>query len=170
MTKDGRDERPAADSHDELIQMSAEFEGSTTSLQRLAAWIRCYLGAPVTAILVTGLIIVWVVANIALGRHAYDPRPFDALNTVCTVAALIATLLILAGQRREDEAAKRIARLTLHLAAESEQKIAKLIQLLEEQRRDNPTMPNRHDPEAEQMGASASPRQVLERLNESEAI
>jgi uncharacterized membrane protein len=170
MAEDRRDERPAADSHDELIQMRAEFEGSTTSLQRLAAQLRYSMGAPATALLVTGLIMVWVVANTALGRHALDPGPFEALNTVCTVAALIATLLILAGQRREDEAARRIARLTLHLAAESEQKIAKLIQLLEEQRRDNPTMPDRHDPEAEQMGASASPRQVLERLNESESI
>jgi uncharacterized membrane protein len=170
MVEHGRDETPAVDSHDELIQMRVEFEGSTTPLQRLAAQIRCHMGAPITALLVTALILVWAVANVALGRRAYDPAPFEAMNTVCTVAALIATLLILAGQRREDEAAKRIARLTLHLAAESEQKIAKLIQLIEEQRRDNPTMRDRHDPEAEQMGASASPRQVLERLNESETI
>jgi len=169
MAEDGRDERPVADSHDELIQLRIEFEGSITSLERLAAGVRRYMGAPSTAIVVTVLIVVWAGANAALGRRAFDPAPFDAMNTVCTVAALIATLLILAGQRREDEAAKRIASLTLHLAAESEQKIAKLIQLLEEQRRDNPTMPNRHDPEAEQMGASASPRQVLERLSESES-
>jgi uncharacterized membrane protein len=170
MAEHGKDERPTADSHDELIQMRADFEGATTPLQRLAARIRCHMGAPVTALVVTVLAIVWAVANTALGARAYDPAPFAALNSVCTVAALIATLLILAGQRREDEAAKRIARLTLHLAAESEQKIAKLIQLLEEQRRDNPTLPDRHDPEAEQMGASASPRQVLERLGESQAI
>ena len=87
-----------------------------------------------------------------------------------SVGALIATILILAGQSREDEAARRVARLTLHLAAESEQKIAKLIRLVEEQRRDSAVIPDRPDPEAEQMSSPAGPRAVLERLEEEEAL
>ena len=158
------------DPHDELNELRSEFERSTTTLQHFAGRVRCYLGAPLTAILVTLACLVWALVNTALGRHAFDPAPFGFLNTLGTVGALIATLLILAGQRREDEAARRISRLTLHLAAESEQKIAKLIQLVEEQRRDSPAMPDRHDPQAEQMGSPAGPRRVLERLEASESI
>ena len=169
MVEDQEDKRSSADPHDELIKLRAEFDESTTPLQRFAARIRCYLGAPLSVAWVVAAIGVWAIANAAYGRHAYDPVPFEDLNTVATVAALIVTLLILAGQRREDEAARRIARLTLHLAAESEQKIAKLIQLLEEQRRDNAAIPDRRDEEAEQMGASASLRQVLERLESDES-
>ena len=169
MADDEIQQGPGTDPHDELIQLRAEFEQSTTSLQRFAARVRCYLGAPITAIVVTVAAATWVLANLALGSRAYPPAPFHALNTFSTVAALVATILILAGQRREDEAARRVSRLTLHLAAESEHKIAKLIQLLEEQRRDSPIMPDRRDAEAEQMASSAGPRDVLKRLDRAEA-
>ncbi len=157
-----------ADPHEELIKLRNEFEQSTTPLQRLIARIRCNLGSPGMVLLVGGAALVWVLVNTALGRRAFDPPPFDTLETFATVAALLATILILAGQRREDEAALRISRLTLHLAAESEQKIAKLIGLIEEQRRDSATLPDRHDPEAEQMASSSGPREVLERLEADE--
>ena len=157
-----------SDPHKELNKLRDEFEQSTTPLQRLVARIRCQLGSPGMVLLVGGAALAWVLVNTAFGRHAFDPPPFDTLETFATVAALLATILILAGQRREDEAARRISRLTLHLAAESEQKIAKLIGLMEEQRRDSTTMPDHHDPEAEQMAAPVGPRQVLERLEADE--
>ena len=170
MAESDVDGSSGADPHEELLELRSEFERSATPLQRFAARIRCYLGAPLTAIMVTLAALAWTLVNAAMGRHAFDPAPFAALNTFGTVGALVATVLILAGQRREDEAARRISRLTLHLAAESEQKIAKLIQLVEEQRRDSPVMPDRRDPEAEQMGSPAGPRRVLERLEGAETI
>ena len=98
------------------------------------------------------------------GRIAFDPAPYGYLNTLVSVGALVVTILILAGQRREDEATKRVIRLTLHLVAESEEKVAKLIQLVEEQRRDSTSLENRTDAEAERLASPARPRQVLERL------
>ena len=152
------------DPHDELIKLRTEFEQSTTPLQRLIARIRCHLGSPGMVFLVGGAALAWVLVNTAYGRRAFDPAPFNTLETFATVAALLATILILAGRRREDEAARRISRLTLHMAVESEQKIAKLIGLMEEQRRDSAAIPDRHDPEAEQMASPSGPREVLERL------
>ena len=157
-----------SDPHQELQSLRAEFERSATPLQRFMVRIRCHIGSPSAAIIAVTAVAGWVLGNAALGRNAIDPSPYPVLNTIVSVGALIATILILAGQRREDEAAKRISRLTLHLAAESEQKIAKLIQLVEEQRRDSPTIPDRHDPEAEQMSSPAGPRAVLERLEAEE--
>lgn len=150
--------------HEELIALRDEFEQSTTRLQRVMAQVRCRLGSPGAVIIAFVMVGSWVAWNIAAGRHAFDAPPFGYLNTVVSVGALLATIMILAGQRREDEAAKRIARLTLHLAAESEHKIAKLIQLVEEQRQDSAVIPNRNDPEAEQMASPARPREVLDRL------
>jgi uncharacterized membrane protein len=65
-------------------------------------------------------------------------------------------VLILATQRREDQLAQRREQLTLELAILGEQKTAKIIQLLEESRQDNPQVHDRHDPEAEAMAASES--------------
>ena len=115
---DGEEDRSGrADPHEELNRLRVEFEQSTTRLQRLVGQIRCHLGSPATVLLVGGAALAWVFANTALGRRAFDPPPFATLETFATVAALLATILILAGQRREDEAAKRISRLTLHLGS-----------------------------------------------------
>jgi uncharacterized membrane protein len=75
-------------------------------------------------------------------------------------------VLILATQRREDQLTQRREQLTLELAILSEQKTAKIIQLLEESRRDNPQMHDRHDPEAEAMAQPADPGSVLAAIRE----
>ena len=60
--------------------------------------------------------------------------------------------------------------LILELAILSEQKIAKVIQLLEESRRDNPNMLNRRDPEAETMGRAADTQSVLNAITDKPAF
>jgi uncharacterized membrane protein len=49
----------------------------------------------------------------------------------------------------------------------SEQKIAKVIQLLEESRRDNPLVGNRLDSEAEPMAQPADPQSVLDAIKKT---
>jgi uncharacterized membrane protein len=86
---------------------------------------------------------------------------------VASVIALCTTLMILATQAREDEAARRRSQLTLQLASLSEQKIAKVISLLEEQRRDNPQLETRSDPQADAMSEPADPGHVLDRIEDT---
>jgi uncharacterized membrane protein len=78
-------------------------------------------------------------------------------------------ILILASQEREDQLAHHREMLILELAILSEQKIAKVIQLLEESRRDNPNLRNRLDPEAETMGQAADTQSVLNAITEKPA-
>ena len=59
--------------------------------------------------------------------------------------------------------------LTLELAILSEQKTAKVIQLLEEVRRDNPLIHDRVDREAEVMAQPADPQSVLDAIKETHA-
>ena len=49
----------------------------------------------------------------------------------------------------------------------SEQKIAKIIDLLEEQRRENPLLPTRDDQEASAMAQASDPDRVLDRIIET---
>jgi uncharacterized membrane protein len=77
--------------------------------------------------------------------------------------------LILADERREDRLAQLHEQLNLELAILSEQKTAKVIQLLEESRRDNPLIHNRVDQEAEAMARPADPKTVLEAIEETDA-
>jgi uncharacterized membrane protein len=78
-------------------------------------------------------------------------------------------VLILATQRREYQLAQLREQLTLELAILTEQKAAKLIQLLEESRRDNPLIADRIDQEAEAMAKPADPEAVLGAIKETHA-
>ncbi|MGZ5908949.1 MAG: hypothetical protein ACXWLB_03675 [Reyranella sp.] len=51
--------------------------------------------------------------------------------------------------------------MTLELASVTERKVAKVIELIEELRRDSPTLKNRTDHEASQMSVRTSPGEVL---------
>ena len=73
-------------------------------------------------------------------------------------------MLILINQRREDELTGLREQLTLELAIVGEQKNAKIIQLLEELRRDNSMIRNRVDKEAEAMSIPADPQAVLDAI------
>jgi uncharacterized membrane protein len=78
-------------------------------------------------------------------------------------------ILILATQQREYQLAQLREQLTLELAILNEQKTAKVIQLLEESRRDNPLIRNRVDQEAEAMAQPANPQSVLDAINDTHA-
>ncbi len=83
----------------------------------------------------------WIAGNLivlAIGHKPWDEPPFSWLQGMTGVAALYMTILILATQRREDQLASHREQLTLELGILSEQKAAKIIQLLEELRRDLP--------------------------------
>ena len=83
--------------------------------------------------------------------------------------SLYIVVLILATQRREYQLAQLREQLTLELAILSEQKTAKVIQLLEESRRDNPLIRDRVDQEAEAMAQPADPQSVLDAIKETHA-
>ena len=73
-------------------------------------------------------------------------------------------LLILSTQQHGEELAQRRAELTLQMVILAERKVAKVIELLEEQRAENPLLDSRRDNEAEQMARAADPREALERI------
>ncbi len=165
---------PEVDHVEAAVRQMAELHEAhardITPLQRLVVRVTAALGRPTSLMAALALLLGWLVFNAwgpLLGLTAFDPYPFPVLELVATVVALLTTLLILATQRREEEFARRRAQLTLQLTALTEHKIAKVIGLLEEQRRENPMLPTRADPEAEEMSKAADPRRVLDRIVET---
>ena len=101
-------------------------------------------------------------------RHGpFDAPPFPWLQDGGTAVALFITVLILITQRRENELAEHREQLTLELAILSEKKSAKIIELLEELRRDMPTVRQRDDAEAAEMARPADPQAVLQAITET---
>jgi uncharacterized membrane protein len=97
-----------------------------------------------------------------LGLHAVDAPAFPWLQGAANLFSLFMVMLVLVAQKHEDELNAHRDTLTLELAILSEHKIAKVIQLLEELRRDSPQIQDRLDPQAEQMSEPADAGSVLE--------
>ena len=155
---------------EQLAALYDQQQRTASPVQRAVNRVTAALGRPVALSIVTLLILGWAAGNYALraaGWQALEEFPFPDLALVATIVALLVALLILTTQRHEDELAERRARLTLHIAVLSEKKIAKVIELLEEQRRDNPLLPSRADAEAAAMAQASDPRASAERLEES---
>ncbi len=153
-----------------IAQLHADHEARATPLQRFVDRLTARAGRPAFVALLTVLIVAWMVLNVAMaatGRKPIDEPPFFWMQGVVALTALYMTVLILTTQRREDEMAGHREQLTLELAILSEQKSAKIIALLEELRRDNPMIRDRHDAEAEALSTPADPNSVLEAIKDS---
>lgn len=149
------------------IQMQAERAISTH--QRAVEQATALLGRPATLYGILAFVSAWMVlATLGprLGLGAWDPPPFFALQGLVGLAGLLVTTMVLITQKRHAKADARHARLDLQLNMLTEQKVTKLIQLLEELRRDLPNVRNRHDAEVEVLKQPAEAQKVLEALDE----
>jgi uncharacterized membrane protein len=153
-----------------IAELHAEHDRQASFYHKTIERLIHRLGQPAALVVIGVIIALWVGTNIALRRMhvaAFDPAPFGYLQGVISAAALSMTVLILTSQRRENRLAERRAQLTLQLAMVSEQKIAKLIELVERQRFDNPQMANRIDREAEAMAQPADSAAILQAVHDT---
>ena len=154
-----------------IARLHAEHRQEAGTLQRLVERLTAWIGRPQFIAGMTVAITVWVAGNTVakvVGATSWDDPPFAWLQGGLGLLALYVTVLILTTQRREDQLAGYREQLTLELAIISEQKSAKIISLLEEMRRDSPTLRNRVDEEAVAMSIAADPQAVLDAIKDTE--
>jgi uncharacterized membrane protein len=155
-----------------VTQLHSEHHGRTTSPQRAVNSVAAVMGRPWFIALVGFVVVAWVAVNLIAGRmgvEAIDPPPFAWLEVAATLFSLLLVVLLLVAQKHEDELNAHRDTLTLELAILSEHKIAKVIQLLEELRRDSPHVQDRDDPQAQQMSEPADAGSVLAAVSAMEA-
>jgi uncharacterized membrane protein len=114
----------------------------------------------------------WIGFNLMaprLGFAAPDPPPFLGFQGVVAFLALLLMTMVLITQNRQARLAERRAELDLQVNLHTEQKVAKLIALVEELRRDLPAVPNRHDPVAAAMTHAVDPHAVVSALESAGA-
>src|SRR4051812_13381040 len=150
--------------------MHERAEHTVTRHQRVVEMITSLAGRPVALYLLLVGAVFWVVINEVLYRTGIPPLdapPFNGMQEGMTLLALLLTMLIVATQRRQATLAEQRAHLDLQVNLLAEQKIAKVISLLEELRRDLPSLRNRRDEEAEMMAEPADPHAVVDALREN---
>ena len=137
--------------------------------QRLVEAISRFAGQPLFAGFILLFVSVWIVTSMLLrlyGHRGFDPPPFHWLQGVIGLGALLTATVVLTKQDRLAKLEEQRAHLDLKVTLLTEQKTAKLIDLLEELRRDLPNVRDRHDPEATALQQPMNPDLVLAALGE----
>ena len=153
-----------------IAGLNAEHHASGTHHQRVVDRITSLLGRASFIATLTAFVVSWVSLNclaLALGYRAPDPPPFAWLAGASSLASLYLVILILTTQSGDDRLTQRRELLNLELTILSEQKIAKVVALLEELRQDSPHLHNRVDELAEAMARPADPQSVIEAMKET---
>lgn len=112
---------------------------------------------------------LWIAVNLGLrwrGAAAFDPPPFSWLQGLVGLSGLLTATAVLTKQNRLAKLADQRAHLDLKVTLLTEQKAAKVIDLLEELRRDLPNVRDRHDSDAAVLQKSMNPNLVLAALDE----
>jgi uncharacterized membrane protein len=111
---------------------------------------------------------IWVGVNMAMmaaGREPFDVAPFHWLQGIIGLAALLITTVVVIKQNRIDKLDEQRAHLELKVTLMIEQKTAKLIDLMEELRRDLPNVKDRHDSSAVAMQNALSAADIRATLD-----
>lgn len=135
--------------------------------ERFLAHVSGVIGHPGYLIAVLVFIGLWIVASLAaswLGLAPWDPPPFGGLQALLTIAAVATSTIVLITQQRHARLESRRAHLDLQVNLLTEQKVTKLIILIEELRRDLPNVHDRDDPEATALQVRTDTALVLSAL------
>lgn len=164
---------PETDQINQNIEAVKKFyireEQEISPSQRFVERISDFAGRPLFLGIILGFVALWVLVNVELkhsGFRAFDPPPFSLLQGLLGLGALLTATVVLSKQNRSGKLAERREHLDLKVTLLTEQKVAKLINLLEELRRDLPNVKDRHDPEANALQKAMNPDRVLATLDE----
>jgi uncharacterized membrane protein len=177
----GSTRRPVADDQDSpqfdhigqnveaILELYRREEENLSTAQRLLERISAFMGRPVYLACILLFIAVWLASDLIAPRFGwpvFDPPPFFWLQGILGLGALLTTTIILIKQVRLAKFEEQRAHLDTQVTLLTEQKAAKIIELLEELRRDLPNVRDRHDPEAAVLKQPADPGEVLATLDE----
>jgi uncharacterized membrane protein len=157
------------DNVETLASLRARAEQGVSHHQRRIERFTARMGQPRSFYLVLSFSAVWIVFNLVatrVGVRPFDPPPFDWLQGLTGLCALLMTTTILITQNRQTHQAEQRGQLELQVNLLAEQKIAKLIGLLEELRRDLPTVRDRVDKMADAMTEPVDPHAVMSALED----
>lgn len=128
------------------------------------------LGRPGFLLFVIVFVAMWIAANSIASVAKLtppDPPPFAWLQGLISLSALLMTTVVLITQNRESRQIEQRAHLDLQINLLAEQKVTKLIQLVEELRRDTPNVRDRVDRLAEEMKLPVDTEAVISAIDET---
>jgi len=160
---------PMNQSIETLANLHIHMERRVGRHQRAIETVTAFLGRPRFLYFILLFVLLWIAINLFVQRSGLatiDPPPFYWLQGLVALSALLMTTIVLITQNRQDKFAEQRRQLDLQVSLLVEQKVTKVIALLEELRQDIPQVEDRHDPESEAMKQTVDPHEVLATFNQ----
>lgn len=151
-----------------IVAMRINAERKVSYHQRLIERATSALGRPLAVYVILLLVMLWIAAYVfhkAFDLPVFDAPPFAWLQDIVSISALFMTIIVLATQNRQARFTEQRRHLDLQITLLTERKVSKVIELLEDLRRDMPSVKNHFDPEAEAMQEPVDPHTALTALN-----
>jgi uncharacterized membrane protein len=163
----GSDDAPIEQTVRSLAGIHAEREREVHPAQRNIEWLTDRIGRPWFAYMLISFIVLWIAID-RIAQHHFDNTSFSLLQLILSIVSVLIAVFILITENRQGDHADQRAKVTLQIALINEQKTAKIIELLEQQRKDSPHLPDREDKEANLMAEATDLRTAIEKLEEAE--
>ena len=160
---------PIAQNTETMLAFNLHEKGTLSLHQKLLEYISEAIGSPVFLGVTICSVGIWIVVNLyatQLHFKPFDQSPFPVLQGLLGLAALITTIVVLIKQNRLGKMEERRAHLELQVNLLTEQKATKLINLIEELRRDLPMIKDRYDAQAVAFQVPTDPDAVLKALDD----
>ena len=152
-----------------IAELMEEEARALTHHQRNLERMLRILAVPAFLYAALAVVSVWVAANIVVkhsGGTPWDEPPFFWMQMAISLLGFTMTAVVVINQSRQGRSAERNAHLDLQVNLLTDQKAAKIIELLEELRRDIPNISNRIDEQAEELKVAVDPTLVAAALAE----
>ncbi len=153
-----------------IVDMRLVAERKVSRHQRAIEKVTNSIGRPIALYLILLLVLLWILLNEfykTLGLPTIDPPPFSWLQDTVSVGALLMTTAILITQNRQAKMTEQRRHLDLQVTLLTERKVSKLIELVEDLRKDIPSVRDRKDSEAQAMKEPVDPHTALTSLNKT---
>jgi len=169
-----REAKEEADPIDENIRTIADLskhaEHNISPQQRVIEKVTDFLGRPIFLFIILLVVTLWIAINIlltTLGLPNFDPPPFMWLVGVLSLGAVLQATMILITQNRQDATTERNRQLDLQISLLLDEKMSKLITMVDQLRQVHPELENGTDPEVEALKKTVDPHESVKALNQS---
>jgi uncharacterized membrane protein len=158
---------------DTVLEVQKRESEQRSGAHRFIDHIGRVIGRPMYLFGLFALAATWIAVNVLaprFGLRAFDALPFPLLDGILSLAALVSTTVILIAQNRQTRIEQQHAHIALQVNLLTEQKVAKVINLIEELRRDLPMVKDRYDAQAASLAKQTDALQVLTAIEEGGLI
>lgn len=157
---------------DVMVRFYEGEEANVSRAQKNIEWVSNLIGSPAYFAGALAFICGWVLVNswgAKVGWHPLDEPPFFWLQGIVSANALLVTVAVLIRQKRTQQLAEHRAHLDLQINLMTEQKVAKVLQIVDELRSQLTLTNEPPDRELAEMSQPADAQALLHAIKRHDA-